>query len=138
MAPVTAQVMMTLRLMLFLFLVVQVRWLFSSLRGAPATKQSSPCLWPSGLPRRFAPHNDGSVLLCLVRGQRCETFVALLRQRRDALRGRLMRPCRDDPVDVRDHASDAFSNPPVKDTAGPVTSQLTGPEISGLAEPMPI
>src|SRR3954464_7420549 len=64
-APVTAQVMMTLRAMLALF-------------------------------------RSGFLLLrCLVRGQRCQPFIAPLRQRRNALRRRLVRPRCDHPVDVR-------------------------------------
>src|SRR5277367_2313246 len=70
-APVTAQVMMTLRLMLFLF---------------PAC--GSECS------RRV-------VLRSLVRGQRRQTFVAPLRQRRDALGRRLMRPRGNHPLHVR-------------------------------------
>src|SRR5580704_9772819 len=69
-APVTAQVMMTLRLMLLLSLL--------------------------------ADRSSGIVLLgILVRGQCGEALVAPLRQCSDAFRRRLMRPCRDDAVDIR-------------------------------------
>src|SRR5258708_32946274 len=72
-APVTAQVMMTLRLMSC-----------SPLRGEP-----------SGFVVLFV------VLLGLVRGQRREAVIAPLRQRDDALRRRLMRPRRHHPVHIR-------------------------------------
>ena len=70
MAPVTAQVMMTLR----------AHGVLSFLRGR--------CV-------------QVYVLGDLVRGQRGKAFVAPLRQRRDAFRRRLMRPCRDHPVHIR-------------------------------------
>src|SRR4051794_29087289 len=63
-APVTAQVMMTLR-------------------GTLALSCSGPV-----------------VLFRLVYGQRCEPFIAPLRQRRNALRRRLIRPGGDDVLDI--------------------------------------
>src|SRR5258707_9731840 len=68
-APVTAQVMMTLRLML------------CSLSGRLGT--------------------SSVVLRGLVRGRCRKALVAPLRQRRDALGRRLMRPCRDHPLYIR-------------------------------------
>src|ERR1700750_1011749 len=65
-APVTAQVMMTLRAMLALF-----------------------------------PRSGFLLVRCLVRGQRCEPFIAPLRQRRNAFRRWLMRPGCDHLVDIR-------------------------------------
>src|SRR3954466_1658727 len=65
-APVTAQVMMTLRAMLALF-----------------------------------PGSGFLLLRCLVRGQRCQPFIAPLRQRRNALRRGLVRPGGYHAIDVR-------------------------------------
>src|SRR3954451_7530647 len=65
-APVTAQVMMTLRAMLALF-----------------------------------PRSGFLSSRCLVGGQRCQPFVAPLRQGGNACRRRLVRPCLDHPVNIR-------------------------------------
>src|SRR5205085_7578151 len=47
------------------------------------------------------PGSGFLLLRCLVRGQRCEPFIAPLRQRGDAFPRRLMRPRCDHLVDIR-------------------------------------